>query len=434
MSSKVEIIINAKNNASAVFDTVSKNMKTMGDNYQKASGAVSMGTDAVSKAMRGDLVGAAQSAIGAFKALGTAMMSNPWMAVAVAIGAAVTALIAFNNKQKEIAKELEALKQRNANAAKSVKEILEGTNLDKAQAKAEELKATGPTEEMEAEVARLKKEAEEAVQAAAKQVEDWSKRAERDVKSGNKKDQEKSEQQRDLWLAELRERKAILDEYAGLEAWAADEKIRREEKAAKEAEEIAKQEAKDKEAAAKAEAKAREEAEKEKLRIEKEYADKRAAIERDLAKEKARLQDLEFDATISFLEKQAEAEKKLMDEANQKMADSESDFAKSGLGGLKERRENARKEREAARAEREIQRQIERWNEGRRDSRAQAAHEIDEARKNAAAQKENFDRVDRELAAAREAKERDKLNAIKDCADKVKKLSDALIGGTGEGS
>lgn len=431
MASSVEIVLTAKNKASAVFEKVGTDMKSAGENYKQATRALKQGSDAVSKALSGDLVGAAQSAVGAIKAMGAAMMANPWMAVVVAIGAAVTALIAFHNKQKEIAKELEELQKRNASASKSVKDILEGTNLDKVKAKVADLKADGATAALDAEVSRLKGEAEAAVQQAASQVEQWSKHAEEAAKNGNKPFQEKAESQRDLWLAELRERKSILDQYVDLEKWSAEEQMKAKEKAEKEAEEQHNKELKDAEEKAKAEAKAREDAEKEKARIEKEYAEKRAAIEKELEKEKERLQQLELAANLERLKKQADAEKKLLEDSKNATQQAESTFAQSGLSGLKARREEARKMREEERRERDIQRQIERWNQGRRDSRAEAGHKIDEARKTQQTQQTNADNAIGALKEALDAQDQAKIQAINECRDKVAELSNALVGAGG---
>lgn len=106
--SAVSIIIRAKNEASATFDRVKGDIKGFSEEGQKAMGGLKAANEAMSKAMRGDLVGAAHSAASAFKALWAVVMSNPLVAVAAAAAAVAVGLFKLwqaNKKAEEAARE-----------------------------------------------------------------------------------------------------------------------------------------------------------------------------------------------------------------------------------------------------------------------------------------------------------------------------------------
>lgn len=91
--SSVSIVIKAKSEAKAAFDRVKGDIKNFADDNQKAVSGMKAANDALSKAMSGDLVGAAQSAASAFKSLWAVVISNPIL-LGLAAAAGAIALIA----------------------------------------------------------------------------------------------------------------------------------------------------------------------------------------------------------------------------------------------------------------------------------------------------------------------------------------------------
>lgn len=91
--SSVSIVIKAKSEAKAAFDRVKGDVKNLAEDTQKATSGMKAAHEAVAKAMRGDLVGAAQSAASAFKALWAVVISNPIL-LGIAAAAAAIALLA----------------------------------------------------------------------------------------------------------------------------------------------------------------------------------------------------------------------------------------------------------------------------------------------------------------------------------------------------
>lgn len=118
MSEKViSILLSAKDATASAFDRAKGGIKSLSDDTQKATSGMKAATEAASKAIRGDLVGAAQSAASAFKTLWSVVLSNPIAGlVAVAAAAAVGLYkLGRSNKEaekaaKEHAKEIEKLR------------------------------------------------------------------------------------------------------------------------------------------------------------------------------------------------------------------------------------------------------------------------------------------------------------------------------------
>ncbi len=98
----VSIVIRAKNEASATFNRVKGDIRDFAGDGQRAMACIKSAQDALSKAMAGDLVGAAKSAATAFKALWAVVMSNPVVAVFVAAAAAIAeaALVVKGYKER----------------------------------------------------------------------------------------------------------------------------------------------------------------------------------------------------------------------------------------------------------------------------------------------------------------------------------------------
>jgi len=91
--SAVSIVIRAKNEASATFARVKGDIKRFSEDGQKAMSGMKAANEAISKAMRGDLVGAAQSAATAFKSLWAVVISNPILIGIAAVTGAIALLV-----------------------------------------------------------------------------------------------------------------------------------------------------------------------------------------------------------------------------------------------------------------------------------------------------------------------------------------------------
>lgn len=166
----VSIILTAKNAASEAFNKVRGEMASTAEEAKDMATGISHANEAMSKAMRGDLVGAAKSASAAIKALWAALVANPFLAVAAAIGAATVALIKWHYATKQAAADQAMANAKFEDTSRIINEIENGTRLERETAQA--LKAT--YEELTAELqkhaamAQQKKQlALEAAEAAA---------------------------------------------------------------------------------------------------------------------------------------------------------------------------------------------------------------------------------------------------------------------------
>lgn len=105
--SAVSIILTAKSDAKATFDRTKKDIKSFSDDQNNAMNGMKSATDAVSKAMSGDMVGAAQSAAAGFKSLWMVVMTNPLIAVAAAAAAVAVGLFKLWQRHQEAKKAAE---------------------------------------------------------------------------------------------------------------------------------------------------------------------------------------------------------------------------------------------------------------------------------------------------------------------------------------
>jgi DNA repair exonuclease SbcCD ATPase subunit len=157
----ISILLSAKDATASAFDRAKGGIKSLSDDTQKATSGMKAATQAVSKAMRGDLVGAAQSAASAFKALWSVVLSNPIAAlVAIAATAAVglSKLWQSHKEAEEAAKEhAEAV----AELRKELDELTSGTLIDKVKEQAKALSSDGDTLELRKRIQAIKNYAAE---------------------------------------------------------------------------------------------------------------------------------------------------------------------------------------------------------------------------------------------------------------------------------
>ncbi|HRT22295.1 MAG TPA: hypothetical protein P5318_19470 [Candidatus Hydrogenedentes bacterium] len=105
MSEKViSILLSAKDATASAFDRAKGGIKSLSDDTQKATSGIKAATNAVSKAMSGDLVGAAQSAASAFKALWSVVLSNPIAGLVAGAAAAAVGLYKLWQRHQEAKK------------------------------------------------------------------------------------------------------------------------------------------------------------------------------------------------------------------------------------------------------------------------------------------------------------------------------------------
>jgi hypothetical protein len=159
--SAVSIIIRAKNDASETFNRVKGDIKEFSDDGQKAMGGLKAANEAMSKAMRGDLVGAAHSAASAFKALWAVLISNPLVTIAAGLAAAAVGLYKLTQYQAEAAK---AAAEHAAEISKlnlNIDEIQFGTFADGVKKTIDQMTRTGDVQAMTDELAEQKKQFEQ---------------------------------------------------------------------------------------------------------------------------------------------------------------------------------------------------------------------------------------------------------------------------------
>lgn len=443
------IILNAKNNASAVLQQAGKDMKEMADTGDKTSGALKGFGDAAKKAMAGDFVGAAKSATGAWKALCAAMVANPISAVVVAVAALTTAVIKGISEWNKWTEAVKKAHVANREFLDSVDAVRRGGLSPTEQLKKDASAAveSGDREWLEKRLASLNriadKEAENAKKAQADLLKEqttyslgmWESTKEafgasttRDKKIQDLTGQrDTAKQDLDKTMAQIKLVEEALATLDANEAKAAADKAAADKKAADDAERRAKKAADDAQKKADAEKKAAQDAADDAEKTYQQLAQKKAEMEKAAA-------DKAKDEWIKAMKEAAAQEQ--ADAENAVKAATEA-WSKSGSDreSKEARRADRRAAREAERDAKQQARQLERWEGGARDRRATAAHELDEARKAMEAAKEKVE------AAAEAAKQRDaekaqeqiaKLEAIRQeteqAKEEMKALKDALVG------
>lgn len=136
----ISILLSAKDATASAFDRAKGGIKSLSDDMQKATSGMNAATAAVSNAMRGDLVGAAQSAASAFKALWSVVLSNP---IAALVTIAATAAVGLS-KLWQSHKEAEEATKEHAKEIEKLRGELDAlagveTNMDKVAAKAKDM-------------------------------------------------------------------------------------------------------------------------------------------------------------------------------------------------------------------------------------------------------------------------------------------------------
>lgn len=444
------IILNAKNHVSEVLQQVGKDMK----DTEKASGsmgnAISSAGGAVKKALSGDFVGAAKDASSAWKNFAASMAANPMLGLGTAAVACVGGVLKLASAMREHAAEVKAAAKENEEFLASLDRLRNGTMTaaESIRADAAAYEEAGDTKSIERRLSLLREEADSLVelgknyQGQIKELHDsWDVGIWEGLKGAvgaETRDErlKKLEASRDEAKADL---EAIMDQIKVLEqaqTAIAENSAKAEAAAAEAAEKAAQEKADAAEKAAKAEQKAAEEARDAETKAAKEAYEKEAKEHEKLCEQKQRMEEQLADekkrTMIKAAQEAAEAELKASKEAVSAAIEA---WKNAGMEGIKIRKQQRQAEREAEREERRQQRDLERWENGARDRRAQAAHELDEARKAEAKALEDIAKA--QEAAAEYQKEQDRkkqaaLDAIQkateDSRDKMENLHKALVG------
>ena len=152
----ISILLSAKDATASAFDRAKGGIKSLSDDTQKATSGMKAATEAVSKAMRGDLVGAAQSAASAFKALWSVVLSNPIAALVAIAAAAAVGLSKLWQSHKEAEKAAKEHAEAVAELRKELDELTSGTLIDKVKEQAKALSSDGDTLELRKRIQAIK--------------------------------------------------------------------------------------------------------------------------------------------------------------------------------------------------------------------------------------------------------------------------------------
>lgn len=230
MSEKViSILLSAKDATASAFDRAKGGIKSLSDDTQKATSGMKAATEAVSKAMRGDLVGAAQSAASAFKALWSVVLSNPIAALVAVAAAAAVGLYKLWQSNKEAEKAAKEHAAAVAELRAELDALVDGTLIDKVKEQAKALADDGDTLELRKRIQAIKEYAAElSGMADLKLAEIGIMTDEEEIKAAKKEYGE--------LIGKLKDLKSAQKEYEGAlgEVVAAQEKASAAEKAASE--------------------------------------------------------------------------------------------------------------------------------------------------------------------------------------------------------
>lgn len=437
------IILSAKNGASAVLQQVGKDMKSMADSGYQSAKIVGNASNAMKQALAGDFVGACKSAMGEWKTLCAALASNPVTAVAVAIGALVTGLLKGLSAWKEWTGEVKAATKANDEFLASLDRSRNGTLTPQEQVQADAAKyvEAGDRKTIERRLAILRQNADAEEQEARSLQENllkaqttWTPGIWESMKgmagATTREDtiknlttaRDEAKSALDATMAQIKTLESALAQIDANEQAAA--KKLAEEKAA-----AAEKERKEAEAAAEADRKATEkkiaEAQREKEALEKEHADlaeKKAALEKKAAD----------DAKKAWIKSMQEAAAQQVQDAEAAVKAATAAWNISGADSASKqaRRDQRQAERQAEKDARQQAAALARWENGARDRRATAAHDLDEARKAMDAAKASVAAAQQAADAYQKEQDAERLRLMQSMdsrMDEIKtKLSEAL--------
>ena len=230
MSEKViSILLTAKDATASAFDRAKGGIKSLANDTQQATSGMKAATEAVSKAMRGDLVGAAQSAASAFKALWSVVLSNPIAALVSVAAAAPVGLYKLWQSNKKAEKAAKEHASAVAELRSELEAITSGTLIDKVKEQAKAMASEGDELAIRKRIQAIKDYAAAMAGLADKKLADIGIMT-------DKEDIKEARKEYDGIIEKLKELKAAQKEYEDAlgDVRAAQEKAAAEEKAASE--------------------------------------------------------------------------------------------------------------------------------------------------------------------------------------------------------
>lgn len=416
------ITLNAKNNVSAVLQQVGKDMQKTDQGARNMGGALSSAGAACKAALAGDFATAAKQAALAWKGFTGALAANPMLAIGTAAVVAVGGLFKLAQSLREHAAAVRKALEENDEFLASLDRLRNGTLTasEAIRSDASRYVEAGDTKTIERRLALLRDQAD-SLTAAAQTAQERLFALQRTIDSsaveGTKhffgletRDSKiaSAKEARDRFKTEL---EGVMDEIKVLEAARqkiADNRAKAAADAAAAEEKAAADAAAAAEKAAEREAKAAQEAAEKKAKAEK---DARDALEReheDLTQKKARMEEEAAEkAKQAWIKSLKEAADKQVQDVEKAVAAATAAWNISGgnKADRQARREQRQAERQAEKDARQQQRALERWENGARDRRATAAHDLDEARKAMQAAKDQVTAANQ--AAADYQKEQD---------------------------
>lgn len=416
------ITMNAKNNVSAVLQQVGKDLKDTEKGADKMGGAMSAAGGAVKSALAGNFVEAAKQTSAAWKNFAAALASNPILAIGTAAVAAVGGLLQLAKALQQHAADVRKAREENDEFLASLDRIRNGTQTasEAIRSDADRYVEAGDTKSIERRLALLRQEADGLKEVAeTAQARLMSLQSSMNVGAWEGLKGLVGAQTRDEAITDAREARdrfkteleGVMDQIKVLEAAQqkiADNRAKAAADAAAAEEKAAADAAAAAEKAAEREAKAAQEAAEKKAKAEK---DARDALEReheDLTQKKARMEEEAAEkAKQAWIKSLKEAADKQVQDAEKAVAAATAAWNISGgnKADRQARREQRQAERQAEKDARQQQRALERWENGARDRRATAAHDLDEARKAMQAAKDQVTAANQ--AAADYQKEQD---------------------------
>lgn len=206
--SSVSIVIKAKSEAKAAFDRVKGDVKDLAEDTQKATSGMKAAHEAVAKAMRGDLVGAAQSAASAFKALWAVVISNPIAALVAVVAAAAVGMFKLYQAHKEAEKEAKEHAEAVNELRKELDSLTSPSMIDRVKEQAKAMAGSGDEMGLRKRIQDIREYAAALAGLADKKLADIGQMTDKDEIEAAKKEYAEI-------ISKLKDLKAYEKEYAG---------------------------------------------------------------------------------------------------------------------------------------------------------------------------------------------------------------------------
>jgi hypothetical protein len=242
----ISFLLSAKDATASAFDRAKGGVKDLAADTQRATQGMKAAHEAVAKAMRGDLVGAAQSAASAVKALWSVVLSNPLTALVAVLAAVALAMYKWTQSQKEAAEAARSHAIEVSKLQKSLDDLTLGTFMEGVGKTIKQMVSTKDMQALKDELAEQEKQFKQNAEAAQEYVDKLAGMNKPEDKMSQREKWAKENAESDLSRIEqrMKDNKAAIEAYnKAIEDMAAGEMKAAEEALAarqKEAEELAK--------------------------------------------------------------------------------------------------------------------------------------------------------------------------------------------------